>query len=662
MSQPSAPMGIAMPASGGADGLPRRFGKYTLLRKLAQGGMAELFLALHRAVAGFEKLVVIKRILPSMNQDQGFIDMLLHEARIAATLSHPNVVQIFDVGYIDGSYYIAMEHIHGEDLRSIVRQMKKRGLMEFPVEHALGIVIGTCAGLAYAHEKRGLDGAPLTIVHRDISPQNILVTYAGDLKVVDFGIAKSGRRPVGEDTKSGRLKGKVPYMSPEQARGEDIDWRSDIFATGILLFELTTGKRLFKGQNELETLRLICERTYPWPSQVRPGYPHRLEAIVMRALAKDRNERYQSARHLQSDLESYVRDDRIAVSNIELSRWMQWLFEDRIAQQKEALQDVKQLADIIAAQTVGESGSFDSIADQGSQSGRIGSVSGQATALPARQRSRLPLVLALLVLLVVVSVGGFLAVRRSLLRTGPAAAASAQVEPRAETGTIKIESDPSEASIFINGDLRSEKTPATIDKLPLGTALSIKVTKEGYAPARYEVTLTADKRNDIFKATLPKGTVKLVVSCNVPGAFLMLDGKAVSGPTIEGVSANEEHKLLASAQGYTTRSQAFMAGPNENKTIAITLDKEKPGTKSDPVEGDPAPAKPAGSGKLNVGSRGGFCTVSVDGRAYGPTPVGGIALPAGNHRVTCRTESGKTLSQGVKIEADQTARVSFAIE
>src|SRR6478752_5836276 len=154
----------------GMDGMPSRFGKYTLIRKLATGGMAELFLAIQKSVAGFEKLLVIKRILPAMNQDRAFIEMLLHEARIAATLSHPNIVQIFDVGQEHGQYFIAMEHVHGEDLRSIVRQMKVKGYPEFPAEHALGIILGVCAGLAYAHEKNELDGSALNIVHRDISP------------------------------------------------------------------------------------------------------------------------------------------------------------------------------------------------------------------------------------------------------------------------------------------------------------------------------------------------------------------------------------------------------------------------------------------------------------------------------------------------------------
>ena len=246
--QPAASLEALDNADPAKDGLPRRFGKYTLLRKLAMGGMAELFLALQKSVAGFEKLLVIKRILPAMNRDRAFIDMLLHEARIAATLTHANIVQIFDVGQVDGTYYIAMEHVHGEDLRGIVRQMRKKGVIEFPLEHAIEIMLGVTSGLSYAHEKRDLDGSPLNIVHRDISPQNVVVTFSGDVKIVDFGIAKSDTKMTIE-TQSGKLKGKVPYMSPEQARGEAIDARSDVFAVGVMLFELTTGRRLFKGQS-----------------------------------------------------------------------------------------------------------------------------------------------------------------------------------------------------------------------------------------------------------------------------------------------------------------------------------------------------------------------------------------------------------------------------
>lgn len=664
MTQPANPPGKGSPSSADAEGMPKRFGKYTLLRKLATGGMAELFLALQRSVAGFEKLVVIKRILPSMTRDQAFIDMLLHEARIAATLSHPNVTQIFDVGFVDDAYYIAMEYVQGEDLRSIVRQMRARGMNEFPLEHALTVVLGTCAGLAYAHEKRDIDGTQLNIVHRDISPQNVLITYTGDIKVVDFGIAKSGYRPVGEDTLSGRLKGKVPYMSPEQARGEEVDWRTDIFATGIMLFELTTGKRLFKGANEVETLRLIVDREYPRPTLIRPAYPKRLETIVMRALEKDKTFRYQSARELQADLESYIRDERVAASEIALGRWMNVLFAERIAAQKMALQDVKQLADIIAAQAH-HSGSFD-VPDISSQSGQTssGSVPGAVASIAGggQRRSRTPLVIGIGAAIAALAVGGFFVMSRPSSAPAPAsAAASSDTAPR--LGSLRIESDPPEASIVINGDLRAEKTPATIDKLPIGSALQVKVTKEGFAPERQEITLTADKPSTTVRAVLSKGTGKVTVTANVPNVYLALDGKPVTGPTVEAVTPNEEHRITVAAQGYKASSQAFIVGPNETKTLSVTLERDKAGGEKNPY--DEVPDKPpvaVGTGKLNVGSRGGYCAVSVDGRAHGSTPVGGIQLPAGNHRVTCRTEAGKTLSQGVRIEADQTARVSFTIE
>ena len=315
---------------------PARFGKYTLLRRIAQGGMAEIFLAIQRSVLPgsekpFEKLIVIKRILPELNGDKQFVDMLLHEAQIAAKLGHPNIVQVFDAGEIDGRYFIAMEHVHGEDLRSIVRQMKKKDVLEFSIEHAIAIVLGACAGLSHAHEKRGLDGAPLGIVHRDVSPQNIVVTFDGDVKVVDFGIARSEARRSEENTQSGKLKGKVPYMSPEQARGEPLDPRSDLFSLGTILFELTTGKRLFKGQSEFETLKLICDREYPRPSEVKPGYPADLEPIVMKALAKDVEQRYASGRELQADLEAFVRAHRLAVSRLSLEKFMRELFSEQLA-------------------------------------------------------------------------------------------------------------------------------------------------------------------------------------------------------------------------------------------------------------------------------------------------------------------------------------------
>jgi len=650
----------------GGEGLPKRFGKYTLLRRVATGGMAELFLALHRSVAGFEKLIVIKRILPSMNSDQGFIDMLLHEARIAATLSHPNVVQIFDVGFAEGAYYIAMEHIHGEDLRSIVHQMKKLRMTEFPLEHALAIVLGMCAGLAYAHEKRGLDDEPLRIVHRDVSPQNVIVTYGGDIKVVDFGIAKSGDG-MGEDTRSGRLKGKVPYMSPEQARGEEIDWRSDIFALGIILFELTTGKRLFKGRNELETLRLICDRVYPTPKQVKPGYPLRLDAIVTKALAKDRSERYQSARQMQADLEAYIRQERVAVSTLGLRDWMQKLYGDKLTEQQDALHDLKQLADVIAAQSIVEGGEEpnDSSTSATGYSMAPGPAAAQLPARASTGTNRIAALIAAVLLGGTAAFGGYFLLRTST--PPPPVAAAEPVVPASEQppavqyGAVRLVTNPPGASIWIDGALRPEKTPSTIENLPRETPIAIRLTMEGYAPVREDVTLTQEQPVQIERQ-LVAGTVKVVVRTNAPGAKLFIDDKPCDDFEVEGIVADEEHKVVLSASGYVSKTMRFRSGPNETKEITLNLEREDPSKpKIAAAPEKPVPA-PAGQGKLNVSSRGGYCNVMVAGQSRGPTPVGGIVLPAGNHVVTCKPADGTVRSMGVTITPDQTSRITFQLD
>jgi serine/threonine protein kinase len=668
------------------DGMPSRFGKYTLIRKLATGGMAELFLAIQKSVAGFEKLLVIKRILPSMNQDRAFIEMLLHEARIAATLSHPNIVQIFDVGQHDGQYFIAMEHVHGEDLRSIVRQMKKKGVLEFPLEHALAIVLGMCAGLSYAHEKHELDGSALNIVHRDISPQNVVVTFTGDVKIVDFGIAKSDSR-VGEATKSGKLKGKVPYMSPEQARGEVIDARSDVFSTGVMLFELTTGKRLFKGASEYETLRLICERDYPRPSDVRSDYPADLEPIVMKALAKDANDRYQSAREMQSDIESFVRRHQIAVSHIALNQFMQGLFEDKLAMQKEALLQGKQLADIIEMQhalSAPDVGDVDASGRHATSTQSMPAAARTVTDVTAsgHRKSRSGIVIG--VLLGIIALGaigggfGYLMVKKKGMDEARSNAVANDRGDRAAVGkgSLALESTPPGASIWINGDLRAEVTPATITQLPTGVPLDVKLTMDGFEQGREQVTLKADDAQTPSAASatrvkldLKKGSVvvevKVVPDTATP--LFTLDGKLVSGPRIEAVTSSVSHKLVVTAPGFTEQTVSFSGNAMETKHLDVTLEKvpERHVPSGRPNGGQtsssPTPPQPAGAGKLNVGASGGWCNVTVDGAARGATPVAGVELSAGAHRVTCTTAEGKTQSATVNVPVDGTARYKFSL-
>ncbi|MBK6465011.1 MAG: serine/threonine protein kinase [Myxococcales bacterium] len=668
-----------------ADGMPKRFGKYTLLRKLAQGGMAELFLAIQRSVAGFEKLIVIKRILPAVSQDTAFIEMLLHEARVAATLSHPNVCQTFDVGQVDGSYFIAMEHVHGEDLRSIVRQMKKRDVNEFPVEHALAIILGMCAGLAYAHEHHDMNGQPLHIVHRDVSPQNVVVTFGGDVKIVDFGIAKSDKR-FAEHTKSGKLKGKVPYMSPEQARGEAVDARTDIFATGIMLFELTTGKRLFKGGSEFETLKLICDEEYPLPSQVRSDYPKDLEAIVMRALAKNKDERYPSARAMQRDLEEFVRRHRVGVSSLALHGFMQSLFEDKLAAQKEALSQGKQLADIIDSQHAHASMrppestmEFDAFTN----GARLVTPSMPAAAhtvtdaVAHGRGARGPWFAVGVGAAVLLAIGaGVLGGLRARHADEALASAAVPARPPAR-GTLVVTSDPPGASIWLNGDLRTETTPASLE-LPRGVELDVKLSMADHEQSRHKVTLTDGLPTQEVRAQLRRGSVVLNVVLSPPAAdaTFTIDGKLAAGPEVADLSSGVEHTVTVSAPGFVDKSVTFTGGPLEKKRLDVALERSPTAVASHDRRpapsasasahtaasaATPPPAAAGGVGKLNVGASGGWCNVTVDGKPRGATPAAGIELPAGTHKITCTTAEGKALSATVQVPADGVARYKFSL-
>src|SRR6476659_6586863 len=289
--------------------------------------MAEIFLARVSGLPGFHKMVVIKRILPQLATKTDFVEMFLDEARIAATLQHPNVVQMYDVGVVDGNYFIAMEYLHGEDVRSLSKELQKKE-ERLPLEHALNIIIGISSGLHYAHEKVGFDGKPLNIIHRDVTPQNIIVTYEGGVKLLDFGIAKASNR-FGE-TRFGTLKGKVPYMSPEQCRGEALDRRSDVFSLGIMLYELTVGRQLYPGKSDFEVLKQIVEGTVVPPRDIDPEYLPALQTIVMRALEKDKDKRYQTAREMQVDLEALVWQERLHVSPIALAEFMEQQFGDKI--------------------------------------------------------------------------------------------------------------------------------------------------------------------------------------------------------------------------------------------------------------------------------------------------------------------------------------------
>jgi serine/threonine-protein kinase len=296
---------------------PTRFGDYVLTAHLGRGGMADVYRAQRTGAAGFERTCVVKRILRSYCDDQSFVSMFINEAKIAAKLTHPNIAQVYDLGEVDGEYFIALEYVRGQDLLHLLKWLAKSSpdKRSLPPEVAAYVAREVCRGLAHAHEHTDEYGRALPIVHRDISPQNIMLGYDGQVKLVDFGIAKAVFS-IGEETRSGALKGKIAYMSPEQVAGTNPGPESDVFAAGVVLYEMLVGRRLFKGANDFDTLERVKKMTIPPPSHVASWVPHELDRVVMHALERDRAQRYKRASSMARDLDEYLSTVRFSVEHM----------------------------------------------------------------------------------------------------------------------------------------------------------------------------------------------------------------------------------------------------------------------------------------------------------------------------------------------------------
>ena len=302
--------------------------------------MAEVFKAKSYGVEGFEKIIAIKRILPTMGEDRDFIKMFIDEAKIAGQLAHANICQIFELGRIDGSHFIAMEYIWGKDLLQIQNRLRKIK-QQMPVAMACFSIAKVLEGLDYAHRKRDPMGRPLEIVHRDCSPQNVLVSYEGEVKVIDFGIAKATSR--NSRTMAGVLKGKFGYMSPEQVRGLPLDRRSDIFALGTMLYECLTGDRLFQGETDFSTLEKVRNVDIRPPRELNPEIPLAVEAVIVMALAKDVDERYQWCSEMLADLQAFLMSQDVVFTAKTLSSWLKEVFAAEIDRERQQLEQYKRV-------------------------------------------------------------------------------------------------------------------------------------------------------------------------------------------------------------------------------------------------------------------------------------------------------------------------------
>jgi serine/threonine protein kinase len=299
---------------------------YQILAKLATGGMAEIFLARGEGVAGVERYCVLKRILRDRASDVHFVRMFLDEARLAAQLQHPNIAQVYDIGKLGDSYFFTMEYVHGETVRALLH--RAQGLRRrLPINCVLTIAAGTAAGLHHAHARLGFDGRPLDIVHRDVSPSNLMVSYEGGVKVVDFGVAKAADRA--QETKSGTVKGKISYLSPEQCKGKRVDRRSDLFSLGICFWEMLTTERLFKRASDFENMNAIVTEDTPPPSSRRPDVPPEVDELVLRLLAKTPEARFQTADEVVDAIEGVAARTASVLSASTLGRFVRELFGQR---------------------------------------------------------------------------------------------------------------------------------------------------------------------------------------------------------------------------------------------------------------------------------------------------------------------------------------------
>ena len=568
-------------------------GRFTLLTPLAQGGMAEIWLARQSGLKGFEKLVVIKRMMTSLERDPEYVDMFLTEARLAALLSHNNVVQIYELGDEAGSLYIVMEYLDGEDLAVVRRTGQKHGLPL--LDHYTARLISMAAeGLQYAHTRTGIDGKALGIVHRDISPQNLICTFDGGLKVVDFGIAKLATH----HTNSGKLKGKLAYMSPEQARGEQLDARSDVFSLGIVLFEVATRTRMLPKLNDLDLLTIMASTdALPRPSERRPDLSPGLEMIITKALARKREQRFQNARELHEALESWIRDTGKHVSAGDLADYLRTVFARRIHDRRQLIETA------MTAELTPSSAKHLSnmVARQASTTGS--SESHSSTRRRDGLRKRAPLIALVGLSVLVLAIGGAIVKRVSDSRepdagvVEPARPVVVVRQPPVVPPVLVVSSVPPGAVLTVDGENRGA-CPQTMEKLGVGSH-QISATLEGYQPAVRTVELAR------------------------PGERVMVELALLPVP----VPVADPPPTPVADAGV--------------KTVAVKPQPKKP-------------PPPAPTGKLTLKTTP-WSSVYLGKRKLGDTPLLNVVLPAGKHMLRLVSpESNLENSIEVEIKANET--------
>ena len=643
---------------------PQGFGRYVLVDKIAVGGMAEVFKAKSYSEGGFEKLLVIKRILHHLSENEEFVEMFIDEAKISVELQHPNIVQIFDFGKFGDNWYIAMELVEGKDTKGMLRRLAKRRKL-MPSEFAVLIAHEMCKGLDYAHKKADLRGNPLDIIHRDISPSNIIVSYRGQVKVADFGIAKAQKSTY--TTKDGVLKGKFEYMSPEQARGERVTPQSDVFACGIILHEMLTGRRLFKTDSDVGTLEKIKSGDYPKPSEVNPQVPASLDTIVMRALTVQPSDRFRDAREMQAALLEELYPQTPDVVQERLRRFMEELFAEDISAERDRLEASSVKAEVLKQEVIE------------SDSAWVPPATSATAVQPAPPPSRMPLALAGAAVVLLAALVVFLAMREPETRIVEVQAANTV----ATTGTLQLLIGPEGArpTVFLDDQPISEDTLRVLsDDIPPGVEHTLRVEAEGYEPHTDTLQVAAGERFRLRIALVPRADkpepadaalevverptppagdpspaepppvavdAAVAFTSSPAGAEVVVNGRSVgrTPTTWNGAQAGKSYKVVYRMSGYASSSTKVRV-PKDGGTVPASAS-----LKAEKV--DP--------GELFVNVKGGWGEVWIDGRRVDTTPLK-HQLPAGTYKVkVVNTEAGFEESRTVTIVPGKTQKLMFSL-
>jgi serine/threonine protein kinase len=543
-----------------------RFGKYLLVGEIAVGGMAEVFLAVNKGAEGFIKCVVIKRVLPHLTKNPDFVRMFVEEARLEARLEHPNIVRTYEFGEVDGHYFTAMEYLPGEDLFKALNNLSmSRHLM--PLHIAAGVTSQLCSGLHFAHQFTDTDGKPLNLVHRDINPANIIITYSGEVKIIDFGVAKSNTNA---QTLSGMIKGKVAYMPPEQLLGREVDHRADIFSTGVVLWEVLTGRPLFLRSNEAATLYAIMNGPIPPPSKLRPDVPPQLDKIVSRALARLPEDRYDTAEEMANALDDFLThtpryDARVLAGKLEeLFGSTRAEAKRSIAQTRSLTRNISMVMKLRSEVRAELAERLDAVVADGA--GRDGAPfrpdaadlnppargSGIPIEAVGQSRSQRGLAIALGVLMAgAIATGLVYMLSRSDRRP-----VSAQV---ALSG-LQIESTPPGAAVFVGGEPTGLTTPTTLTGIRQ-KQLSVRLELPNHAPVTTSVDIPAG-RTASAKVTLTPLQGRLVISGLPAAAAVIVDTQDYQAGEVIPVAAGK-HDIRVVLDGRTIAQQSIEAASGD---------------------------------------------------------------------------------------------------